>query len=264
MGSFRPTNSPRPDGRGPIENRIPSPKSSYSQHQPQYPHHAEGPPPNVPENGRAGPPLVAETTTPRGDERPPSVGPKRMREREEETAVKKQANEENRARLEDIRHRRASRSPHDGRRRNSSEARRQDEPRRVEEPRRQEEPRPANDSYHPSEAAHHPQTHSAVSSQLPPIQPGQSAPSGEKLPSVATPKEERPETTPTRSAAPVSEPERAARKMDVDENYDDSGEDDKKASTAMNGNAPPGEAKASTPTSAGPKPAADAVASKSE
>lgn len=53
----------------------------------------------------------------------------------------------------------------------------------------------------------------------------------------------------------LNEPERAARKMDVDEDYDDSGEEEKKApATSASGsasNSGPGELKNATPTSAG-------------
>lgn len=58
-------------------------------------------------------------------------------------------------------------------------------------------------------------------------------------------------------AAPpqVNEPERAARKMDVDEDYDDSGEEEKKVSgggpVSGPGPAAAAELKTSTPTSAG-------------
>lgn len=57
--------------------------------------------------------------------------------------------------------------------------------------------------YHPSEAAHHPPTH-GMPGQLPPMQQGPPPPPQQH------------------------EPERAARKMDIDEEYDDSGEDEKK------------------------------------
>ena len=54
---------------------------------------------------------------------------------------------------------------------------------------------------------------------------------------------------------PLGEPERAARKMDVDEDYDDSGEDEKKvALTGTNGSGPappPGDMKPAAPNSAG-------------
>jgi hypothetical protein len=61
-----------------------------------------------------------------------------------------------------------------------------------------------NDGYHPSEAAHHPQS-------LPPMGAAQSMPR-----MAETPKQERPEHH-----------EPAARHMDMDENYDDDGEDSK-------------------------------------
>ncbi|KAF5228543.1 hypothetical protein FAUST_11018, partial [Fusarium austroamericanum] len=277
MAPFRPTNSPRPDGRPVHDNRMPSPKSAYPQHQapPLYNQHPEmstpgnengpqgpaGPPPPPP------PPAAAEAAMQRMDDRPPSVGPKRMREWEEESTAKKQANEENRVRLDDVRHRRMSTPPRDNYRRNSSEARRPEEVRRPEESRREEPRRPesaprhAVESYHPSDAAHHPPSHASGPSHLPPMQQGPPTPmSGvvhEKPPVVATPKEERPpslEHAPPVRTAPVSEPERAARKMEVDEDYDDSGEDEKKTAVVTNGSGPgsaAGDAKTSTPANAG-------------
>ena len=65
------------------------------------------------------------------------------------------------------------------------------------------DPRRFNDGYHPSEAAHHPA--------LPPMG---AAPPLSRM--SETPKQERPEHH-----------EPAARHMDVDENYDDEGEDSK-------------------------------------
>ncbi|KAJ6441992.1 transcriptional corepressor Cyc8 [Purpureocillium lavendulum] len=260
MAPFRPNNSPRADGRGVHENRMPSPKSAYPQHQPPppaYAHHPEAPTQAGPEGGpapAAGPP---EPPAQRLDDRPPSVGPKRMREWEEESVAKKQANEENRARLDDMRHRRPSTPPRDAYRRNSSESRRVEDQRRAEEPRKVEERRATSDSYHPSEAAHHPQP--VGPSQLPPMQQASEPMQGvsqEKPPAGPAPKEDRPATeqpAPAPAAPAPAEPERAARKMDVDEDYDDSGEDDKKA-VLTNGSAPaPGsaEGKTTTPTSAG-------------
>lgn len=258
MTPFRANNSPRPDGRPPLDNRIPSPKSAYPQHQPGpiYSHHPEIPQ-GAPENGPPPPPPLAENVSHRAEEGPASAGPKRLREWEEEPSVKKQANDENRARLDDLRHRRASTPPRSEYRRNSSEARRQDDQRRVEEQRRQEDPRHASDNYHPSEAAHHPPVHS-VAPQGHIVGQSSSTPAPEKTHAAATPKEERPPTAeqpaPSRPPPSSAEPERAARKMDVDENYDDSGEDDKKAATIANGAAPgnsSADVKASTPTSAG-------------
>lgn len=196
------------------------------------------------------------------DDRPLSVGPKRMREWEDESVAKKQANEENRARLDDLRHRRPSTPPRDVYRRNSSEARRPDDQRRVEESRRPDEPRHKTESYHPSEAAHHPQNHSVAPSHLPPMQQGPNplpGPPHDKPQPAVTPKEERPQTEPAPPARPTpaapSEPERAARKMDVDEDYDDSAEEEKKG--------PAGLANGSGPTSAAKdlKPSTPATAS---
>lgn len=282
MAPFRPTNSPRPDGRLVHDNRMPSPKSAYPQHQappPLYPHHPEMPTQGAPENGPPGPPgapgppgppgppqSVADVPMQRIDDRPPSVGPKRMREWEEESVAKKQANDENRARLDDMRHRRPSTPPRESYRRNSSEVRRAEDSRRAEEQRRPEEPRRAeepprhpSDNYHPSDAAHHPPSHAAGPNHLPPMQQGPAPLPGvlDKPPAVPTPKEERPQSLEhapaPRPAPPAAEPERAARKMEVDEDYDDSGEDEKKAGIVANGSGPgsaAGDAKTSTPVSA--------------
>lgn len=169
----------------------------------------------------------------RGEDRPASAM-KRGREWESEGPVKKQANEESRARLDDQNVRRPSppaRLPSRGemQRRSSSEARR-------------EEVRRANDNYHPSEAAHHPPT-------LPSIQNMPSQPSGgPSLPPMAeasAPTSNGPSSGPPSANTPVKEePPRAegpvpheppARKMDVDEDYDNEPEEEKKGSGATKG-----------------------------
>ncbi|KFH48705.1 General transcriptional corepressor-like protein [Hapsidospora chrysogenum ATCC 11550] len=262
---FRANHSPRPDGRPPHDNRMPSPKSAYPQHQPVYSHHPEMPPHGAPEHGAPPPPAVPEGPGPRADERPDSTAPKRMREWEEESAAKKQANEENRARLDDVRHRRPSTPPRDRYRRHSSEARRADDHRRAEDPRRPDEPRSASDSYHPSEAAHHQQNHAAGPQNHPPSAFGSAAGTPHEKPHASvTPKQERAVAAEppaaSRQPAPPTEPERAARKMEVDEDYDDSGEDEKKAVLA-NGSAPesgPGDTKTS-PTGTGANGSATAT-----
>lgn len=253
MPPFRATNSPRPDGRHHHDSRMSSPRSGYGPHQappPHYPHHPEVGAPSNPENGPPLPPPVGEG--PRIDERPASVASKRMREWEEETPVKKQASEENRARLEDTRPQRASTPPQEPFSRPSPETRRTDEPRRIEEPRRPEETRRTEEprEYHPSEAAHHPQTHSVGVAHLPAMQ----TPTAEKSAVDATPGEERPpaEQASGPPSVPPAEQERAARKMEVDEDYDDSGDEDKKTAAITNGSGPSsssGEAKAASPTS---------------
>ncbi len=148
--------------------------------------------------------------------------------------------------------------------------RRAEEQRRVEDMRRAEEQRHTNESYHPSEAAHHHPAASAMPNHLPPMQQGPS-PMQNILhdgppPGPAAPKDyaqdERQRMDhpppihppPIHPPPPATEPERAARKMDVDENYDDSGEDDKKAVISGNNSAPgsaSGDVKNTTPTSAG-------------
>lgn len=70
------------------------------------------------------------------------------------------------------------------------------------------------------------------------------------------PKEERRMEHPSAPHPPImNEPERAARTMDVDEDYDDSGEEDKKAGIVSGPASGPGSAtsemKNGTPTSAG-------------
>ncbi|KAI6781838.1 General transcriptional corepressor-like protein [Emericellopsis cladophorae] len=246
---FRANNSPRPDGRPPLgpphgppphDNRMPSPTSAYPQHQPpMYPaHHHEGAHPGAPESNAA----QAPSSVPGGeqrpaDERPTSTGPgpKRMREWEEESAVKKPASEENRARLEDVRHRRPSTPRRESFRRNS-EARRAEDQKRNEDQRRAEEPPQAKEAYHPSEAAHHQGHHASGAQGHPGQAPSPVASAAHEKPRAeAAPKEEpaaaesTPVAQPTQAAQPANEPERAARKMDVDEDYDDSGEDEKKA-----------------------------------
>ncbi|KAK2677495.1 Tetratricopeptide repeat [Fusarium oxysporum f. sp. vasinfectum] len=268
MAPFRPTNSPRPDGRPVHDNRMPSPKSAYPQHQapPLYPQHPEMAAQGT-ENGPSGPsgppgppppPAVAEAAMQRMDDRPPSVGPKRMREWEEESAAKKQASEENRVRLDDMRHRRPSTPPRDNYRRNSSEIRRAEDTRRPDEPRREEPRRPesaprhATESYHPSEAAHHPPSHASAATYSDVWRCSREATSICYTQRRSSPKSGTCSASSSRSA-PV-EPERAARKMDVDEDYDDSGEDEKKATIVTNGSGPgsaAGDAKTSTPANAG-------------
>lgn len=256
MIGYHRTNSPRNDQRPAHDNRMPSPKSAYPQHQPTYPPHPDAPGPSgVDGAGRPPPPAAMnpESSMHREHDRPPSVGPKRMREWEDDAAsAKKPASDENRARLEDMRHRRPSTPPRDREpyRRNSSEARRFEDQRRMEDQRRVEdqrraedmrrveEQRHASDTYHPSEAAHHPPAHAMTSNHLPPMQQGppqmpnimHDGPSTGPAPKEYSQDErqhERPHP-PTSHPPVASEPERAARKMDVDEDYDDSGEDEKK------------------------------------
>lgn len=278
--------SPRSDSRPPMrDNRMPSPKSAYPQYQPPpHGHHQDAGPSNM-ENSGPPPlkgPMGPEGPMHRGDERPPSVGPKRMREWEDEPAIKKPASDENRALIHDMRHRRPStplRGGPETYRRTSPEQHRFEEQRRIEEQRRVEdqrhaeeirradEQRRANENYHPSEAAHHQPSH-PMPAHLPPMQQGPTPMQGiiHDGPSQGTPgpvqskeypQEERLRNEhPTPAPAPqqISEPERAARKMDVDEDYDDSGEEEKKVNVIGPVSGPAsaaGELKTSTPANAG-------------
>ena len=184
---FSPTPEIRPlRDEGPI-----TPSSGYPQppyHHPQYSGIANGAPPP------AAAMVAAEAAARDRDERPPSVN-KRTREWEADAPSKKPANNETRARLDDVNGPRTSpqsstAAPGAPFRRSSSEI-------------RQENERRANENYHPSEAAHHPYT-----------APGP-MPSMQNI--LEGPKEERKE--------PV---ENAARKVDADEDYDNV-EDDKRA-----------------------------------
>jgi len=221
------------------DERPASPGSTYP-HQ-QYHHGPSAPPSAGNSTGIAsGAPAPAAATAAaevaareRGDDRPISAM-KRGREWESEGPVKKQANEENRARMDDQISRRASPparmpSPGEMQRRSSSEARREDA-------------RRANENYHPSEAAHHPPT-------LPSIQNMPPHPSsGPNLPPMAeasVPASNGPPSAPPSAHTPVKEElprheapsshEPPARKMEVDEDYDDEADDDKKAVAAAQG-----------------------------
>lgn len=217
------------------DERPPSPGATYP-HQ-QY-HH--GPSQGGSGGGIAsGAPAPASAITAeaaaREHENRPGSAMKRPREWDSHDSgpTKKPANEETRGRLEDQLPRRPS-PPRDSHHRSSSEARR-------------EEQRRANENYHPSEAAHHPSTLPSIQHMQPTPNSATSAnpPSGEGPTNGASAnggsaavKEERKD--------PNLAHEPAARKMDVDENYDDDGEDEKRVGAtkgsprgATNGNTHP-------------------------
>ncbi|KAI8934545.1 hypothetical protein NX059_008243 [Plenodomus lindquistii] len=187
--------SPPPEVRPIVENRASSPRSGY---QGPYQHHpdssansgiASGAPP--PASALA----AAEAAARDRDDRPPTAPPKRHREWEDNDHVnpKPPTNDEKRQKLDEPHSRRPT-PPH----RLSSPQVPRHSPQDGPDPRR------FNDGYHPSEAAHHPTS-------LPPM--GAAPP----LPRMSeTPKQERPEHH-----------EPAARHVDVDENYDDEGDDTK-------------------------------------
>jgi general transcriptional corepressor CYC8 len=141
----------------------------------------------------AAPPLPPAEAPPRDDR--PSSAMKRSREWEADAGPsKKLANEESRARLDEPMRRNSPPgrlpTPKDPFRRSPSEVRREQE-------------RRANENYHPSEAAHHPYS-----------RPPQQIPSMQSI--LDGPKDERKEHV-----------EQAARKVEVDEDYDNNSEDDK-------------------------------------
>ncbi|KAJ5484091.1 General transcriptional corepressor ssn6 [Penicillium diatomitis] len=235
----------------PIRDERPSSPGAGYPHQ-QYHHGPLAPaPPGAPTGIATGAPPPASASNAadaaardRVDDRPPSAM-KRGREWESEAGpIKKQASDETRARLDDQNSRRPSPparlpSPGQMQRRSSSEARREDT-------------RRANDNYHPSEAAHHPPTlpsiqsmppHAAGGPGLPPMAEGTAPPpSASNGPPPSAPPAAR---TPVKEEAPRPEApashEPAARKMDVDEDYDDDGDDEKKvggvAKASPNGSA---------------------------
>ncbi|KAK2788188.1 glucose repression mediator protein [Emmonsiellopsis sp. PD_33] len=220
-----------------------------------YPHPYHHPPGNGPSGqgiaSGAPPPasaMSAAEAAAREREERPSSSMKRPREWEPESSVKKPQNDESRARLDEQTPRRVSPSaqlpsPHDLRRRGSeSEAQREDQ-------------RRAHDNYHPSEAAHHPPT-------LPSFQHMQAAPQPQPGPTMApmaegaaahqagplpglpsglaagpapSLKDER-----ERNEPPPQQHEPPARKMEVDEDYDDEGDEDKKGSQPQKGGSPNG------------------------
>ncbi|KAK6377282.1 glucose repression mediator protein [Lithohypha guttulata] len=201
--------SPPQELRPMRDERPPSSNSSY--------HHPPLPPAPSFQNVNSGPAPISQTSSvaeppraDRGDERPPS-SMKRQREWEQEShaVVKKPANEDTRARLDEFPSRRYSppnrtETPRDHYRRSSSELRREQEQRR------------ADANYHPSEAAHHP--YSLQPQVAPPgAQQPQSIPSMHSILDMSKKDEPRKE---------INEP--AARKVDVDEDYDNNSEDDKR------------------------------------
>ncbi|KAK6436946.1 glucose repression mediator protein [Oleoguttula sp. CCFEE 5521] len=210
--------SPRPEVRGIITSAAPSPGGTYPRT--PYEHHANATPQIA---SGAPPPLNAQYASDAAmrdrEERPGSAVPKRIREWEDDpssSANKKPATDEARSRLEDIKMHRQS-PPH-----NISTPPMHS----PSELRRLDEARPSS-AYHPSEAAHHaPVLPSMHSLPAPPVQ--------EVRKSAPPQDEHHAPPPPPPAAAPVPLPqvyEPAARKIEVDENYDDSG--DEKRSTKM-------------------------------
>lgn len=203
--------SPPSELRPMRDERPPSSNSNY--------HHSQHLPTPHFQNINSGPalssqpPQVEPPRPERLDERPPSAV-KRQREWEEPGPVKKPANDDTRAQLNEFPARRYSPphrepTPRDRYRRSSSELRRE-----------QEQQRRVDANYNPSEAAHH-----MYSLQPAPVQPqpAQNIPSMQHI--MEMPKEE-----PRRE---INEP--AARKVDLDEDYDNMSEDDKRKNSPAGG-----------------------------
>jgi hypothetical protein len=198
---YRMNSPPPPEVRPIVENRAGSPRNGYQG--PYQTHHADSTGGGI--AGGAPAPAsalaAAEAAARERDERPPTAPPKRMREWDEGDHMnqKPPTNDEKRQKMEEPRSRRPSPPVH----RMSSPQVPRHSPQDAPDARR------FNDGYHPSEAAHH-------APSLPPVNAAQPPP---PLPRMAeTPKQERPEHH-----------EPAARHMDVDENYDDEGDETKPA-----------------------------------
>jgi general transcriptional corepressor CYC8 len=157
-----------------------------------------------------------------GYDRPPSAL-KRHREWEPEGAPsKKLASDETRTRLDDHASLQVSptgrvATPPNTHRRNSSEIRKENQ-------------RIADQNYHPSEAAHHPAPLAPPTSQ--PLQAQHGPASNVPLTPQSQHSQQMPPITALYDAAKEEQKDQvegAARKVNVDENYDDEGEDDKRA-----------------------------------
>lgn len=215
---LRPLRDERPPSPGPAYHHQPPPP----QQQQPYNHSQAFPGASSMAAGAPAPPpshQIPDGIPRDSHDRPPSAM-KRHREWEPESGPsKKAANDETRARLDEHTSRRVSppgrvTTPRDAHRRSSSEIRKENQ-------------RNADLNYHPSEAAHHPAPLAPPPSQL---QTSHSGPQGPH-----TPQSQHPQHIPSMNAMyDAAKEERkeqvegAARKVNVDEDYDDDGEDEKK------------------------------------
>lgn len=218
--------SPPPEVRPLIENRAGSPRNGY-QGPYQTQHHAD---PSASGGIAGGAPApaaalaAAEAAARDREDRPPTAPPKRHREWEE--SPKLQSNDEKRQKLEEPHSRRGS-PPHHA---SSPQIPRQS-------PQVAPDARRINDGYHPSEAAHHPPSLAPINA--PPQTQAQTS-----LPRMS-------ETPAPKTETPRPEHhEPAARHVDVDENYDDEGDEPKANGTKSERNSP-----RTAPTNGVPHPA---------
>jgi len=195
----------QPEMRPLGNNPMPSPGGQYPRT--PYEHHVSvAPSIAVGTPAPSAAPTAADAAQREREDRPGSTAPpKRLREWEDDStgSQKKVATEESRSRLDEIKMQRTS----------PREKMATPPVRSPSEVRRMDEQRPTSAyAYHPSEAAHHPQSLPSMQSIT---QPSPRA--------SVQPQEDHRAPPPPPQPAPVYEP--AARKMDVDENYDDSGDD---------------------------------------
>ena len=215
-----------------IENKPPSPGANYPH---QYQHHPNTSMSSGIADGAPAPAsavVASENAARERDERAP-LARKRYRDRDDDLAAasKRLSNDESRSRLDDHASRRPS--PPDRINRAASPTRRSStESRRLDDARR-----PVND-YHPSDAAHHPSLNQAnghVQHQQP-LPPPQHQHQHSQPPVAPSQHQQPPQqqmSTQMMSSEPAKEDRREvheppARKMEVDEDYDDSGEDEKR------------------------------------
>lgn len=246
-------NSPLPEIKPIAEGRPSSPGPHYPAQ--QYQHH-----PNTSQSvgiaAGAPPPaaaLAAAEAAARDREEPPinavGSGYKRTLESEDDHMGprKHAANIENRSRLDDFTHRRQSppdRKVSPARRIVSPPSERRASPSKVhvrnESIARLEDPKRAEDIYRPSEAAHNPVT-------LPAMQP-QGAPGTAQTATQPVPEKPQPSVTENLRDEGRETYEAAARKMDVDEDYDEEPQEERRKDgsggfSSPRGNTLPGQTK---------------------
>lgn len=222
-------NSPPPEIRPLADDRAPSPGPNYP-HQ-HYQHHPTSSQPGGIAAG-APPPLeaivAAEAAAMRERNDKPLTGYKHRLDPDEDYKLnhKIPANGGSRSRLENHHHRRPSppdRKPSPRGRPSSPRGRQPSPPirhRRGSSEARLEDQRLANENYHPSEAAHHPPTLPSMLQQPPPQH--------DHLPPMSeTVRDDRQDVY-----------ESASRKMEINEDYDDEENDDKRAGGSGGRNSP--------------------------
>ena len=227
--------SPPPEIKPLADGRPTSPGGPH--HQPHYQHH----PNTAPSAGIAAgapPPTAAlaaaEAAAARDRDERPLTGVKRTLESDDDIRAphKFPANGDSRSRLDDSRHRRASppdRKP-SPRQQPISPGTSSPRGRQATPPIQREEPKRVEETYYPSEANHH-----SVSL---PISQAQQSESSIKVPVTSNEgNEEKKDAF-----------EAAARKMEVDENYDEEGEDEKKKIESGGHNSPQRVNAAATPS----------------